>query len=222
MVICDQYNFNFIRIPKNASSSLAHFFVENCCNNRDIYTEINDVGVPNNKVPHNIILKYKKQYRFIHLTLQEIIDNGIISKSEAIKNKNIGVIRNPLDRQLSLYFFLDRRSRNSSPDEFREHFKDGHHFRDASNQIRQTDYLTIDGVDHGDWWVYENIDMHVNQFITKNSLTLRTGLQTFKSQIRPKDESIADRFYDQKTIDAVKKYYESDFEKYYELTGIEL
>jgi len=180
------------------------------------------VGITNNKVPHNIILQYKKQYRFIHLTLQEIIDNDLISKSDAIKKKNIGVIRNPLDRQLSLYFFLNRTSRNNSPDEFREHFKDGYHFRDVSNHIRQTDYLTIDGIDRGDWWVYENLDTHINEFIEKNTLTLKTGLKNFKSQIRPKDKSIVDKFYDQKTIDAVKKYYEKDFEKYYNLTGIEI
>jgi len=211
-----------MRIPKNASSSLAHFFIKNCCNGRDVYTEVNDAGIPNNNVPHNIVLKYKTQYRFIHLTLQEIIDNGIISKSDAIKKKNIGVIRNPFERQLSLYFFLDRRTKKSNPEEFREHFKNGYHFKDGSNKILQTDYLSIDSKDCGEWWDYDNIDRHTNKFISDNSIQVRTNLQQFKSEMKPKDESLFDKYYDEKTASAVKKYYEKDFEKYFEITGIEI
>lgn len=222
MVICDQYNFTFVRIPKNASSSLSHFFVKNCCNGRDIYTEVNDAGITNNNIPHNIILRYKNQYRFIHLTLQEIVDNGIISRSDAMKNTNIGVIRNPFERQLSLYFFLNRRTKNNSPEEFREHFKNGYHFKDGSNHILQTNYLRLDGSDLGEWWDYENLDSHINSFIKKKSIKVNTDLQKFKGSIKPKDNKIFDQYYDGKTMDAVRKYYEKDFEKYHEVTGIEL
>lgn len=222
MVICDKYNFNFIRIPKNASSSLAHFFVKNCCNQRDIYTEVNDAGIANNNVPHNIVLKYKNQYRFIHLTLQEIIDNGLINKSDAIKSTNIGVIRNPFDRQLSLYFFLNRKTGNNSPDQFREHFKNGYHYKDGSNHILQTNYLTVDGDDRGEWWSYDNLDQHINGFIKRNNISVNTDLQQFKSEMKPKNATLFDQYYDQNTISAVRKYYEKDFEKYFEITGIEL
>lgn len=218
MVICDTHNFMFLRIPKNASSSLAEFFVRNFCGPQDKYTEVNDCGIRSHNVPPQLIQKYRDRYRFIHLTLQELIDNNIITREDAYKKQNIGVIRNPLDRQLSLYFFLKKR-KNVSPAEFRKLFENGCHVTDTSNLILQTDYVSIDREDVGTWWSYESVGEKLEQFVKNKSVNVQKGLQKYKSNIRPKKNDLFEQYYDQKTIDAVRRYYEKDFEKYYELTG---
>lgn len=99
MVICDSFNFNFLRIPKNASSSLSEFFIRNFCSKEDIFTEVNDCGIPSHNVPQELIRKYAHKYRFIHLTLQELINNNMLTEEKARSMQNIGVIRNPYERQ---------------------------------------------------------------------------------------------------------------------------
>jgi len=219
MVICDTCNFTYVRIPKNASSSLAHFFVKNYCSQNDKYTEVNDAGIRSHNVPSSLINKYREQYRFIHLTMQELVDNNIITKDDLLKKENIGVIRNPFERQLSLFFFLQRQSNDKRPETFRKHFEKGFHYRDMSNHILQTDYLKVDGDDVGTWWVYENLHQYVQEFAKRKKVKIVTGgLQNFKSNMRPKGE-IFDLYYDKKTENAVMEYYEQDFIKYNELVG---
>jgi hypothetical protein len=218
MIICDTHNFTFLRIPKNASSSLAEFFIRNFCGPKDKYTEVNDCGIKTQNVSPHLVRLYKENHRFIHLTLQELIDNKVITREDALKKRNIGVIRDPFERQLSLYFFL-KKNRNISTEEFRSLFQNGHHNTDPSNRILQTDYVRIDGKDVADWWAYEDIDNRVKKFCEEKKINTKKGLQNYKGNFKPKDNNLLLKYYDQKTIDAVKKYYEKDFEKYYELTG---
>lgn len=222
MVISEKYKFVFIRVPKNASSSLAEFFVRNCCDENDIYTEVNDCGIPSQNVDSKLIRKYAHQYRFIHLTLQELHDNGLVTEEEMTRKQVISVLRNPLMRQLSLYFFL-KRGRAKSVDEFRELFKDGYHATDTNNKILQTDYAKINGVDYGTWWLYNKLDRHVSAFCAEHGLPVSSKLKNFKGNYTPKHYELIDEYYDTKTMDAVRKYYEKDFERLIELeTGLEL
>ena len=213
MVICESQNFNFLRIPKNASSSLSEFFVRNYCNKTDIFTEVNDCGIPSHNVPQELIRKYSGQYRFIHLTLQELIDNNMLTREKAHSMQNIGVLRNPYERQLSLYFFL-KRGQPKDINEFREIMKDGCYATDPSNKILQTDYVSIDGEDVADWWIYENINDKLTEFVKSKGVWRNELLKNHKGTYTPKDPEIMNKFYDQKTRDAVRKYYEKDFEKY--------
>lgn len=221
MVICDTHGFTFLRIPKNASSSLSEFFVRNFCGPKDKYTEVNDCGIKSQNVSPHLIRKYKDKHRFIHLTLQELIDNKVISVEDAQSKRNIGVLRNPLDRQLSLYFFL-KKNKDKSVEEFRRAFQNGCHETDPSNVILQTNYVSINGIDVADWWVYEYIDNRAREFCKEKNVNIKKALQNYKGSFKPKDPDLISKYYDQKTIDAVKKYYEKDFEKYFELTGKEV
>ena len=214
MIISHSKNFIFIRVPKNASTSLATFFVKNYTNKNDIYTGIGDSKIETCNISQKIINKHKTQHRFIHLTLNEIINEGLITAEGAKQKKIIGVIRHPLERQLSLFFFKNKRNSNKSVEAFREEFKNGYHVSDGSNHILQTDYLKIGDEIHGDYWLYENINEELNKFISYTGKYPQHGLQNFKSKFKPKDNDLIDRFYDKKTRNAVLDYFYDDLDMY--------
>lgn len=220
MVICEKHNFIFLRIPKNASTSLATFFIKGYTDKHDIYTGVGDAGIKSKNVPEKVLNKYREGYRFIHLTLQELVDNNLVSEEKLQDKRCIGVIREPLDRQLSLYFFK-RRSRpgSASPAEFREMFSRGFCAGDTNNQFLQTDYLTVNGQNYGEYWLYDDLTSRLNMFIKETPPDRLIDLPTYKSKMRKTldKEELIEQYYDQKTLDAVKKYYEKDFELYGQL-----
>lgn len=209
MVVSHSNNFIFLRVPKNASSSLAEYFVRNKCNKEtDMWTMVNDCGIRENKVPKDVVRKYAHQYRHIHLTLQELVDNNLITSVEASDMTKIVVMRNPLHRQLSLFFFLCRNKKtDKSVSEFRKVFAAGKHESDTNNVFTQTEYAKLDGkiAPNVEFWKYEDIG---------NKITDK--LSTFKSNTRPKkdiDELVAE-YYDDATRKAVLDYYAEDMKIY--------
>jgi hypothetical protein len=217
MIVCEKYNFIFIRIPKNASTSLAAFFINNCCGKNDIYTGVGNAKIKPHNINNNIIEKYSKDMRYIHLTLNELIENEIITKRDAENKKVIGVIRNPLERQLSLFFFLHRKDKNTSPETFRKEFENGHHESDLSNLIPQTDYLKIGDEPVGEFWLYENLNNHLTEFINEHNIKINKKLENYKSQFKRKDKNLIEQYYDKHTKKAVEDYYKSDFALYREM-----
>jgi len=210
MVISFSNDIIFLRVPKNASSSLAEYFVKNYCNDQDIWTAVNDCGIRNHGISNNIIKKYSKQTKYIHLTLQEIVDEQIISKEQAQKMKKIIVLRNPLHRQLSLYFFLSKLRRTKpTVKDFQHVFRLGKHESDINNEWRQMDYVKLDGcvTDNVEIWKYEDIANHI-QF----------PIQKHKSDKRPQTDInlLVEEYYDNATKEAVIEYYKEDIEKYHE------
>lgn len=214
MVISDTHNFIYIRVPKNASTSLATFFVKNYCNVNDKWTTIGDAGIPTSNISKEVIAKYRKQYRFIHLTLNEIIQEGIITEANARSKKIIGVVRNPLERQLSLYFFLNRqKSSQATVSQFRSVMQKGFYQSDGSNHILQTDYLKIGEQSVGEFWKYDKLDDHLEDFISEHGQPM-FPLKSFKSNFKPKKQDLISEYYDAPTRKAVEEYFAKDFEIY--------
>lgn len=211
MVICHRHNFIFLRIPKNASTSLATWFVQNCCDDHDTYTQINDSHTKNRNIPDDVIKKHKSQYHFIHMTLQEIVDDGVTSFEDAMRKEIIGVFRNPFHRQLSLFFFL---SGDKSPDVFRHIFRDGCHESDPSNKITQSDYISLNGsiVNNVRIWNYDTLGVELYDFKNKKHIEEKFPLNTYKSNKKPMDmNSLESVYYDDRTREAVREYYKEDF-----------
>jgi hypothetical protein len=208
MVVSYSNNFIFLRVPKNASSSLAEYFVRNKCNKEtDMWTMINDCGIRENKVPQDVVRKYAHHYRHIHLTLQELVDNALITPTEATDMTKIVVMRNPLHRQLSLFFFLCRnRKTQATPEGFRKAFSQGKHESDTNNVFTQTEYAKLDSkiADNVDFWKYEEVNNKIG------------NLEKRKSGFRPQkdiDELVAE-YYDDATRQAVLNYYAEDMKIY--------
>jgi len=223
MVISDTNRFIFLRVPKNASTSLATFFVKGYCDSKnDAYTSIGDSRIQSKNIPQNVINKYRNDYRFIHLTLNEILHNRLIDESYARSCKIIGCLREPLDRQLSLYFFKKRGKGSPSPKEFREMFCNGYCRDDSNNRILQSQYLKIGDQSVGEWWLYEDLDERLFQFQQQYSAIKNIELPTYKSSFRKevdKQEQI-DYYYDEKTRNVVLDYYAPDVDLYKRLKNV--
>jgi hypothetical protein len=215
VVVSHSNNFIFLRVPKNASSSLAEFFVRNCCDSNDQYTAVNDCGINNNNIPPAVLSKYRHQSRFIHLTLDELVSNEIITRDKAKSMTKIMVLRNPFDRQLSLYFFLCKQQRKQpSANHFREVFSNGVHESDTNNAFCQIDYIKVaDQIQPNiEIWRYENLNQELELFSKSHSI--KHSIKQHKSGKRPQKpmNELVEEYYDQKTKDAVLRYYANDFE----------
>lgn len=218
MVICHSSRFVYIRIPKNASTSLATFFIRGYCGADDAYTQVNDSGIASRNFPQHVYQKYRDGHRFIHLTLNDLLESKLITEDQARSYKVVGCVREPFDRQLSLYFFRRKIAGNAaaSPEHFRECFVNGYHEKDLNNRIRQCEYLTIGDETVGEYWLYENLNNHLAAFSEDRKPKQNVALPTYKSRQRTSldKERLIDEYYDQATKDAVLRYYEKDFELY--------
>ena len=221
MVICKSQRFIFLRVPKNASTSLATFFIRGYCDQNDTYTRVADSGINGNKISEDLRNKYRKHFRIIHLTLNEIIQNKIVDEKFARSCKMIGVLREPLDRQLSLYFFKTR-SASQSPEGFRKMFRNGCCEDDLNNEILQSDYLKIGDQSVGEWWLYENLNERLAEFQSQYQPKKNVELPTYKSSFRKNidKQKLIDEYYDDETREAVLTYYEADVKLYERLKGV--
>ena len=204
MVISHTQNLIFLRVPKNASTSIAHHFIKGSDPSEDRWTELADAGIRHNRIPKQLLHKYAYQYHHTHLTLQEILDSELITESQAREMRKIVVIRDPLHRQLSLYFFLCR-NRSKSPEEFRAMFSQGKCKLDTNNGITQSTYAKLHGeiAPNVDFWKFDDVNKKLS------------NLQTFKSGYRPKAlSSLVMEYYDEPTRRAVLDYYREDLDLY--------
>ena len=210
MVVSYSKNFIFLRIPKNASSTLAKYFVDQCDKSTDKWTILHYSGIRENGIPKDVIYKYALQYQHVHLTLQQIVDEKIITVQDAENMKKIAVIRNPLERQLSLYFFLIKNEKsNSCPNHFREWFRFGRHITDVNNKNTQAEFVKLNGIipPNVEFWKYDNLQDYIPQ-----------KLEYINSGFRPKDmKYLIAEYYDDKTKKAVEDYYAEDIEIYSKL-----
>lgn len=221
MVICKEKKFIFLRVPKNASTSLATFFVKGYCGTDDIYTGIGDSSVARHNIPDIVYRKYREGYRIIHLTLNEILQNKLIDESFARKCKLIGVLREPFDRQLSLYFFK-KKNKRTNPEEFRKMFRNGYCEGDLNNKILQSDYLKIGDQSVGEWWIYEKLNEHLSEFQKHYPADNNIELPQYKSSFRKTvdKQALIDEYYDDETKQAVAEYYAADIDLYKRLKSV--
>lgn len=214
MVSSGKYNLIFLRIPKNASTSLATWFVKNTCDKDDIWTGIGDSGIEPNHFPQDVLAKYRFQYRKIHLTLNELVEENVIAYDDARTRRVIGVVRNPYHRQLSLFFFKSKNG-DKSVKAFREEFAKGCHSTDLNNQILQSNYFKLGDqfAPFADPWLYDDINKRLESLIEDNAIPVNSPLATYKSNRKPKDMySLEKEYYDDATREAVYNYYKKDFD----------
>ena len=219
MYISHKYKFVFLRTPKTASSSLSDFFVKNIDDPNAIYTPVDDTRNPGKNLPRDIFTKYDK-FSWAHLQLQDVVDYGLLDKGELKNYKKIAVIRNPVDRQLSLYYHFKnknelgcKRHEPASLLEYRSVTQNGH-FQEVNGAKKQADFLKYDNKIIGTYILYENLQEFLKQFMNDIGLIIKYPLPNHKSHARPK---VDDFKFELEDVKKIKEYFKEDFELYEKL-----
>jgi hypothetical protein len=217
MIYIKRLNFCYIRVPKNASSTVMTFLYNNVCDTRE------DIA---SRAFEWDDTKYEKVYYLncpvlphSHVDATYVIDNNIVPSTATFK----GVVRQTYERQLSLYFYRIRNGiyghKKPSVAEFRSKIIDGV-FQDKPQQMQtQTSFLAYKGNVLGDYWLFDNINKHLYDFCESYSIPVKTSLNTINKSPGNKKE-LVEIFYTPELKAQVKAKYYEDFELYERLKDL--
>lgn len=217
MYISPKYQFIFLRTPKTASSSLSEFFIKNIPDPQAIYTPVEDSNL-RGTIHDSIINKYKRDFKFYHFTLDDMVRENIITEQQARTYKSFAVIRDPIDRQKSFYYFYKKwkgKGKPASLDQYKSWAPNGTFTGEPNSAIRQTDFLSLKGEMIGTYWLYENLNAEVENFMRSINVPIVHALPNHKSNFR-KNRSDEIKF-DQESLQKIKKAFGKDFDVYNEL-----
>jgi hypothetical protein len=131
----------------------------------------------------------------------------------------IGIIRNPLERVVSLFLYRQKQGFNKSltAEDFKKIVTKHGYFPDRKwqNQL-QSSFLTYKGQNIGEWWLFDDIQKHIDEFSETHNIQIKVPLM-WKNKSLPKNRLTKDYlswFYDDAALKAVNKYYEKDIEIY--------
>jgi hypothetical protein len=209
MISIKRFKFNFINVPKNASTSIRRFFIDNVIHPEDMYSKY--YATENIHWSQNMEPVHAEHS---HMDVTYAIDNGLLNPNETI----VGVVRNPIDRVLSLYLYRAKQGlvQNPSIKDFRQSVVNTGYYPDRpwQNQLQST-FLTYRGKEIGTWWLYDRLDEHIQEFVETYNIDIKQPLKHQNKSLQNVDiKDWVDTFYDEATLAAVNKYYEKDIEIY--------
>lgn len=217
MYVSHKYKLIFLRTPKTASSSLSEFFIKNIPDPDAIYTPVEDSNIKGT-LSKEIVNKYKLNFAYYHFTLQDLVGNGILTKAQALGYKSIAVIRNPIDRQKSFYYFYRRwKNVGSQPSlaQYKAWTPQGFFRGEPNSSILQSSILQYNGEIQGDYWLYPNIGNELSKLMRDLNLQTTHPLPNHKNDFRTnRDDEIV---FDKEAIDVLSKHFGADIDLYNEL-----
>jgi hypothetical protein len=204
MIYIKRFNLCFVEIPKTASQSIRHAFLKNVVN----WNEDNISGL------------YSADVHKIHSNSRYIIRNNLAPRNA----KFIGVIREPLERQLSAYIYYNK---IPTPNHFykiysREPRKDDipyfWEFMGKVGSESQSSYIN-QGLNH-EFWLYDNLEDHFQKFKQEYNIDSTLKLEIINKGMADPNlttKSLIDKFYSEELKDIMKRIYADDFKLYDEL-----
>lgn len=209
MIYIKRLNIAFIKIPKNASTSFSNYLIENLVTPEDSYTlTANRYFDLNSMKSQNIPEQYDKQS---HLTYAQC--NSLLPPDTLC----YAIIRNPLERMLSLYVYrLQQRAYGNmlpSVVHFRSLIKNGVFQDFAWQQTQQTTFL--EGARYKQWMLYDSLDFEVKQFADKYAISA-SNFPRINASVGDK-QALVHKYFDDDTIESIHSRYKQDFELYEEL-----
>lgn len=218
MYVSHKYKLIFLRTPKTASSSLSEFFIKNIPDPDAIYTPVEDSNIPAT-LSNEIINKYKINFAYYHFTLQDLVDNRIITKQQALEYRTIAVLRDPVDRQKSFYYFYRKwkgRGTDASLVQYKSWTTKGSFIGEPNSSIRQTDILKYNGEIHGEYWLYQNFHNDLSQLMRELNLSVTHMLPRHKNDFRKnRDNEIV---FDEQAMNTLRTAFGADIDLYNKLT----
>ena len=195
---------------------MSEFFFRNIDDPDAIYTPIQDSKTPGT-LDESIVRKYSRNYKFYHLTLQNLFDEGVVTRKNLREYYTFSVVRDPIDRQKSFYYFFKKFKTPHLPasvEEYKKWAPRGYFFEDG-NESTQRSYLEVDGRIFGEFWLYENIEKHIENFMKKIGVSITYEMPRFKNMFRKKrDEEIQ---FDEQALNAMTEIFQCDFDLYSKL-----
>ena len=220
MYLSHKYKFRFLRTPQTASSSLSDFFIRNIDDPDAVYTEVEDSNL-RGTLDESIVSRYRP-YAFYHFSLQQLIAEGIITEEQASEYYCFALLRNPIDRAKSFYYFYKKfRSPNKPPslEEYKSWTNNGVFDNDANSAIVQTDLLKFRNTLYGEYWLYEDLGTRLEYFMEHQlGVPIQFPLPRHKTDTRKnRDNEI---MFDEESYTDIIKHFSADYEMYNELRNI--
>ena len=150
-----------------------------------------------------------------HIDSKYVVEQGIVPESAHF----IGVIREPLERVLSLYLYRIRDGQYGpilpSPKHFQSQFVDGV-FNDTPQQTQpQHTFLPS----NGEFWLYENINDHLIDLCSRYGIEVKEPLLRLNKS--PGDtKQLIKHFFTPELIESIRHKYAEDFELYERLKDV--
>jgi hypothetical protein len=200
----------FMLIPKNASSSLRHYYG---CKYTSSGEYVDDLLVMNYDSGVKRVCRFEhdlsgEKVRNEHIDLQTIASQTLISDNTRV----IAVIRCPIERQLSLYFYRHKHKKQQryqttelSVSDFRNRMREGFLLDDFSWQMRLQTWFTKHETKQTEYWLYEDVNEKFKEFGDLGTHNISTKYNT---------KDLIDVFYDTETLKATRKYWEEDIGLY--------
>ena len=217
MYLSHKYKFLFLRTPKTASSSLSDFFIRNIDDPDAIYTEVEDSNLPGT-LDESIVSKYRP-YAFYHFTLDQLIAEGVITEQQAREYNCFALLRDPVDRSKSLYYFYKKFISPNYPDSLEEYKawtgSTGVFRNDPNSGIQQTSLLKIKGEPVGRYWLYEDLEKELFDLMYNLKIGINHPLPKHKTDTRKHRNSEIE--FDEASLEIIKTAFKEDFELYEKL-----
>jgi hypothetical protein len=201
----------FILVPKNASTSLrsfygipSHHYVKKI---KGTYVSQDIQFIKFNKAMLLTTDEYLEKPMIEHVSLKKAISTNIIDKDARI----IAIIREPLERQLSLYLYRHRQKKYNeelSVLDFREKMRSGVLLDDFSWQTQLQSWFTQHESVAVEYWPYTNLNNNFKEFGVLDYCNVSFTSSKYKTS------QLIDIFYDSVTRKAAESYWEKDIDLY--------
>lgn len=193
---------------------MSRFLYENVCYEEDIISKLLIwTGTEYARIYH----KNSPPLPHSHVDSSYVIEHNIVPETAHF----IGVIREPLERQLSLYLYRIRDAkyevRLPSPEHFRSLFIDGM-LKDKTQQMQPQSTFINKELSHT-YWLFDTVDKHLTDFCITNNIEIKSPLQVM-NRSPGNTKKLVDIFYTEELKNQVREAYEEDFILYNKVLNI--
>ena len=181
-----------------------------------------------NKMKKDLI-DYAKDYPFdgdnpnCHTSATKAMKAGLVDP----KSEFIGVIRNPIEKQLSLYLSKTRKMNRTSPlepprdplfklgiNDFRQRVKNWS-WEGVTEYQLQSQKSFLEGAKWKTWWCYDYLEEHLYSFLTKYQIEMKVPFESLNRSVENSGaKDFIDKFYDDETLNIVQEHLKEDIELY--------